>query len=117
MSLSANKLSIALSISIATLLTTCGTEENQTAATSSTEVTATTQPVAVSTASSAPELGSFGIDMSHQDTNTQPGNDFFRYANGLWLDTFELPAYAVTMDHSQCLAIAPTKEYEILSMT
>ena len=92
MSLSANKLSIALSISIATLLTACGTEENQTTATSSTEVTATTQPAAVSTASSAPELGSFGIDMSHQDTNTQPGNDFFRYANGLWLDTFELPA-------------------------
>ena len=117
MSLSANKLSIALSISIATLLTACGTEENQTTVTSSTEVTATTQPAAVSTASSAPELGSFGIDMSHQDTNTQPGNDFFRYANGLWLDTFELPASRSTMDHSQCLAIAPTKEYEILSMT
>ena len=38
-----------------------------------------------------PELGSFGIDTSHQDPNTRPGDDFFRYANGKWLDTFELP--------------------------
>ena len=39
-----------------------------------------------------PELGSFGIDMSYQDTEIKPGDDFFRYANGGWLDTFELPA-------------------------
>ena len=39
-----------------------------------------------------PELGSFGIDISYQDTETKPGDDFFRYANGGWLDTFELPA-------------------------
>ena len=39
-----------------------------------------------------PELGSFGIYMSYQDTETKPGDDFFRYANGGWLDTFELPA-------------------------
>ena len=40
----------------------------------------------------APELGSFGIDMSHQDPTTKAGDDFFQYANGGWLDTFELPA-------------------------
>ena len=39
-----------------------------------------------------PELGSFGIDMSYQDAETKAGDDFFRYANGRWLDTFELPA-------------------------
>lgn len=32
------------------------------------------------------------MDVSHQDTNTRPGDDFFRYTNGQWLDTFELPA-------------------------
>ena len=42
--------------------------------------------------SSTPELGNFGIDMSHQDPETKAGDDFFRYANGGWLDTFELPA-------------------------
>jgi putative endopeptidase len=39
-----------------------------------------------------PELGNFGIDLSHQDPNTRPGEDFFRFANGDWLDTYELPA-------------------------
>lgn len=40
----------------------------------------------------APELGSFGIDLSNQDMDTRPGDDFFRYASGLWLDSYELPA-------------------------
>ena len=44
------------------------------------------------TGNSTPELGDFGIDMSHQDPETKAGDDFFRYANGGWLDTFELPA-------------------------
>jgi len=39
-----------------------------------------------------PELGSFGIDLSQQDPTTKPGDDFFRFANGKWLDEFELPA-------------------------
>ena len=43
-------------------------------------------------ASLTPELGSFGIDLSHQDQKTRPGDDFFRFTNGHWLDTYELPA-------------------------
>ncbi len=43
-------------------------------------------------APATPELGSFGIDLSHQDPSVRPGDDFFRYTNGKWLDTFELPA-------------------------
>lgn len=39
-----------------------------------------------------PELGDFGVDLSQQDPNTKPGDDFFRFANGKWLDEFELPA-------------------------
>ena len=38
-----------------------------------------------------PELGSFGVDLSHQDPDIRPGDDFFRYANGKWLESFELP--------------------------
>ena len=49
-----------------------------------------TKPLEIAT-SSAPELGNFGIDMSHQDPEIRAGDDFFRYANGGWLDTFELP--------------------------
>ncbi len=37
-----------------------------------------------------PELGSFGIELSNRDTSAKPGNDFYRYVNGHWLDTYQL---------------------------
>ena len=37
-------------------------------------------------ANAKPELGNFGIDLSQQDPNTKPGDDFFRFANGKWLE-------------------------------
>ncbi|NQX90308.1 MAG: M13 family peptidase, partial [Halioglobus sp.] len=39
-----------------------------------------------------PELGTFGIDTQQMDTGVKPGNDFFRYVNGTWLDNTEIPA-------------------------
>ena len=53
---------------------------------------ASTMPDAAAVQDPIPELGTFGIDLSHQDRSVEPGNDFFRYANGRWLDTYELPA-------------------------
>lgn len=43
-------------------------------------------------ASQGPELGDWGVDRSACNREVKPGDDFFRYANGLWLDTFEIPA-------------------------
>ena len=40
----------------------------------------------------APRYGTWGFDAAGSDTALQPGNDFFRYANGKWLDTTEIPA-------------------------
>ncbi|MBB4659984.1 M13 family metallopeptidase [Parvularcula dongshanensis] len=40
----------------------------------------------------APELGTFGIETADIDQSVDPGDDFFRYVNGRWLDTFEIPA-------------------------
>ena len=37
-------------------------------------------------------IGSFGIDLSGRDPNVRAGEDFFRYANGAWLDRTEIPA-------------------------
>jgi putative endopeptidase len=34
---------------------------------------------------------SHGIDTAGMDTNVAPGDDFFRYANGTWLRTTEIP--------------------------
>ena len=43
-------------------------------------------------ADAKPELGDFGVDLSQQDPDTKPGDDFFRFANGKWLNEFTLPA-------------------------
>lgn len=40
-----------------------------------------------------PELGSFGIELSNRDTTVKPGDDFARYANGAWYDSYQLKDY------------------------
>ena len=47
--------------------------------------------VAVSCGQQAPPLTS-GIELSSMDTSVRPQDDFFRYVNGTWLDTTEIPA-------------------------
>lgn len=36
--------------------------------------------------------GTWGVDTTKGDPAVRPGDDFARYANGKWLDTFEIPA-------------------------
>ena len=73
------------------LLAACGAEENIVDPTQSGSQNNFSAEIASVTALT-PELGSFGIDLSHQDLSTPPGEDFFRFANGDWLDAYELPA-------------------------
>src|SRR5438067_4272822 len=42
---------------------------------------------------SPPKLkyGTWGFDLSGADTSTKPGDDFFRYANGTWIDRTPIP--------------------------
>jgi putative endopeptidase len=40
----------------------------------------------------APAIGSFGVDLAARDLNVAPGDDFFRYANGTWLASTQIPA-------------------------
>ncbi len=39
-----------------------------------------------------PQYGAWGLDIAGADKATKPGDDFFRYANGTWLDKTEIPA-------------------------
>ncbi|MGI9270221.1 MAG: M13 family metallopeptidase [Woeseiaceae bacterium] len=40
----------------------------------------------------APAVLNSGIDIQYMDTSVRPGDDFFRYMNGRWLDETEIPA-------------------------
>ncbi|WP_286830551.1 MULTISPECIES: M13 family metallopeptidase [Kordiimonas] len=68
----------------ALLLAACGNGEQ------SNDTPANEQVVAK--AEVKPELGSFGVDLTAQKESVKPGDNFFEYMNGTWLDTFELPA-------------------------
>ncbi len=47
----------------------------------------------VAATTTKPELGTFGIDRSSRDAAVRPGDDFDRYANGKWQDTYQLKDY------------------------
>jgi putative endopeptidase len=47
----------------------------------------------VASAADAPALGAFGVDLSNRDTSVKPGDDFDRFANGKWKDTYVLKDY------------------------
>lgn len=48
--------------------------------------------VSAAGAGSKPQYGSWGFDLAGADSGTRPGNDFFRYANGTWIDRTAIPA-------------------------
>jgi len=38
-----------------------------------------------------PQIGSFGLDLSARKLTVKPGDDFYTYANGSWVDSFVIP--------------------------
>ncbi|MBV9989815.1 MAG: peptidase M13 [Alphaproteobacteria bacterium] len=48
--------------------------------------------LATTAALAAPQYGKWGYDQAGMDKATKPGDDFFRYANGTWLDHAQIPA-------------------------
>jgi putative endopeptidase len=47
---------------------------------------------AVASEGEKPMYGGWGFDAAGGDPSVKPGDDFFRYANGHWIDTTEIPA-------------------------
>lgn len=79
-----------LAISIASVLSlgACSKAPEDTTAQSANDTSAQT----TSTKSAAPELGSFGVQLSARNEAVKPGDDFFMYASGTWYDNFEMPS-------------------------
>ena len=38
------------------------------------------------------QIGAWGVDLAQRDQNVKPGDDFYRYAIGHWLDSNQIPA-------------------------
>ena len=38
------------------------------------------------------QIGAFGLDLTARDSRVRPGDDFYRYADGHWLDSNSIPA-------------------------
>src|SRR5438128_4241590 len=38
-----------------------------------------------------PQYGTWGFDLAGADRATKPGDDFFRFANGTWIDKTQIP--------------------------
>ncbi len=53
--------------------------------------TTATTPAADVAAPAGPELGTFGVALEDGNPSIKPGDDFFRYVNGTWIDTFQMP--------------------------
>jgi putative endopeptidase len=51
-----------------------------------------------------------GPDIAGMDPATAPGNDFFRYANGAWLNATEIPADRASYGSSEILADLTTRQ-------
>jgi putative endopeptidase len=51
----------------------------------------------------APLFPPAGLDLTALDASTQPGDDFFQYANGAWLDRTEIPPDKPSMTEFQAM--------------
>jgi len=49
-------------------------------------------PLQAQSDGSRPQYGSWGYDTAGGDRSTKPGDDFFRHANGAWIDHTSIPA-------------------------
>jgi len=48
---------------------------------------------ALSPSVAKPTLGAFGVDLGSRDSSVKPGDDFDRFANGKWQDSYQLKDY------------------------
>ena len=53
---------------------------------------ADTSPGATPTSLASPKFGTWGFDLSGMDRSVKPGDDFFKFANGAWVERTQIPS-------------------------
>ena len=80
-----------LASAAALVLSACGAQEaSQTVATLDSADLDTGERVVETT--SRDDWGEFGLDLYSLQSDTHPGDNFFRYVNGTWYDEFDMPS-------------------------
>jgi putative endopeptidase len=69
-------------ICLSLLFAGCGTHGPSAAKTESASASPTTGPA---------QIGAWGLDLTSHDASVKPGDDFYRYADGHWIDTNQIP--------------------------
>ncbi len=94
--MSTRRFGSAISVIVLSLFTTVALAE---------EAKSTTAPAASTT---APRYGTWGVDLAGMDRSVKPGDDFFKFVNGKWASTTQIPpdktgygAFAVLTDLSE----------------
>ena len=72
-------------------LASCGEKVTEAPAGDTGETNSTNIEQASNAAATSPELGEWGVAVENIDDGIDAGDDFYRYASGKWLDTFEIP--------------------------
>lgn len=67
-------------------------------------------PVAATPPPPNPVFGTFGFDTAGMDRNIKPGDDFYGYANGNWVETTQIPADRSAWSGFSALAEAALKD-------
>ena len=62
------------------------------ASTNTTKPETAVEKSTVKVVTATPKLGTFGIATKNMDRNIDPGNDFYRFVNGSWLENTEIPS-------------------------
>src|SRR3954470_20073526 len=78
-------------VSAAVLVSACATMNKETPPPAPAPVAEAPPPPPPTPAKPRPEIGTFGFNVEGMDKSVAPGDDFFRYAVGHWVDTTEIP--------------------------
>ena len=55
-------------------------------------------------------IGAFGIDMTAIDPSVKPGDDFFQYVNGAWLNANTIPDDRITWGTNDMLTVKAERD-------
>jgi len=84
---------VVLTASASALLAACATSAPMDKAAAPAQVQpAPAAPPAAQAPSARPTYGTFGVDTAGMDKSVAPGDSFYRFVNGTWLDKTEIPA-------------------------